>query len=160
MRLPPENIDGFTFMLFGVEHGVRMTEGNAVIYDKENNTITLPKKNANTRLVRWLKERAKCIFSETTAQKAREMGVTYASVFVTSAKSRWGSCNARDELRYSFRLLYAPKEIVEYVIVHELAHTKHKNHSPRFWQEVEKYVPDYKSRRNWLKAHAYLMHIF
>ena len=159
-RLPPEDINGFTFMLFGLEHTISLADGRSIVYDREKKTITLPKKNPKTRLIKWLKETAKYVFLEMTEQKSREMGARYVSVAVTSAKSRWGSCNSKDELRYSFRLLYAPKAIVEYVIVHELAHTKHKNHSQRFWQEVAKYLPDYKARRNWLKAHAYLMHIF
>jgi predicted metal-dependent hydrolase len=88
------------------------------------------------------------------------MGVSYQSVSVTSARSRWGSCSGKNAIRYSFRLLYAPKEVIEYVTVHELAHTKHKNHSKAFWAEVATYVPDWKSKRNWLKTHGWLMEIF
>ena len=57
-------------------------------------------------------------------------------------------------------MLFAPKDVVEYVVIHELAHVRQKNHSARFWSEVQKYVPDYKERRAWLKKYAALMEIF
>ncbi|MBQ2701563.1 MAG: M48 family metallopeptidase, partial [Clostridia bacterium] len=91
---------------------------------------------------------------------AERMGTAYKKLSVTGARTRWGSCSFDDSLHFSFRLLYAPKEMIEYVVVHELAHTKHKNHSPLFWAEVGKYIPDYKKRRKWLKTHALLMQIF
>jgi predicted metal-dependent hydrolase len=88
------------------------------------------------------------------------MCVSYTSITITSAKTRWGSCSGDNALRYTYRLLYCPKEIIDYVVVHELAHTVEHNHSKRFWQVVERYIPDWKERRKWLKAHGILMEIF
>ena len=85
---------------------------------------------------KWLKENAKRIFTQRTAYWADIMQTRYRSVSVSSARSRWGSCTADNALRYTFRLLYADKSLIDYVVVHELAHTKHKNHSPRFLAEV------------------------
>ncbi|MBE7086435.1 MAG: M48 family metallopeptidase [Clostridiales bacterium] len=160
MDLPPDNLDGYEFLLLGKKTKIQLVEGTKVGFDAEQNVIYLPHKNAKERLVKWLKENAKRILATVTQQKAKEMQTTFQSVSISSAKTRWGTCSFDNKIRYSFRLLYAPKEVVEYVAVHELAHTKHKNHSPQFWAEVTKYVPDWKQKRKWLKTHAVLMEIF
>ncbi len=160
MRLPPENLDGYEFLLLGKTRKVVLTDGNKIGLDEEKGLLFLPRKNARDRLVKWLKENAKRIFANVTEQKAKEMGLTFASVSVGSAKKRWGSCNANREIHYTFRLLYAPKEVVEYVIVHELAHIRHMNHSKAFWQEVTKFCPDWKNRRAWLKNNSIVLEIF
>ncbi|MBQ8685891.1 MAG: M48 family metallopeptidase [Clostridia bacterium] len=159
-RLPSENLDGFTFLLLGKEHTVSLVSGAKIGYDGENLRLFVPRESSRERLVRWLKENAKRILREVTAQTARRMGVAYKSVSISSAKTRWGSCSGDNAVRYSFRLLYAPKEVLEYVVVHELAHTKHKNHSAAFWDEVKRYEPAYKQKRKWLKDNAILMEIF
>lgn len=160
MRLPPENLDGYTFLLLGKTCEIRLTNGRYIRFDSENNVLYLPEKNARKRLVSWLKENAKRIFTQASLETAKRMGVTFQSVEISSARTRWGSCSQENAIRYSFRLLYAPKEVIEYVVVHELAHVKHKNHSPAFWREVGNYVPDYKTRRKWLKERGILMQIF
>ena len=129
-------------------------------FDGERNGLHLPQNNARERLVQWLKENAKRIFADVTEQKAKQMQTSYKSVSVSSARTRWGTCSCDNAVRYTFRLLYAPKDVIEYVVVHELAHTKHKNHSAAFWREVERYVPDWKQKRKWLKTHGILMQIF
>lgn len=157
---PPENLDGYTLLILGKEYTLSLIDGSKLGLNTERGILYLPKKNAQARLVRWLKENAKRILTAVTAQTAARMGTTFRSVTITSARSRWGSCAYDNALRYSFRLLYAPKEVVEYVTVHELAHTKHKNHSKAFWTEVAKYCPDWKEKRNWLKRHSALMQLF
>ena len=159
-RIPTENLDGFSFLLLGKMHTVSLVDGNKVGYDSENLRVFVPRVKVRERLVKWLKENAKRILSEVTAKTASEMQVSYRSVSVTSAKSRWGSCTADNAVRYSFRLIYAPKEVVRYVVVHELAHTRYKNHSAFFWKEVERYEPNYKQKRKWLKENGILMEIF
>ena len=88
------------------------------------------------------------------------MNLSYKAVSVSSAKGRWGSCSQDNTLRFTFRLLYAPYAVIDYVVVHELAHITHKNHGKAFWQQVEKYCPDWKIKRKWLKDHGYFMQIF
>ena len=160
IELPPENLHGYAFLLLGKETEISLSETKYIVYDKEGNRLFLPEKKSQEKLVKWLKENAKRIFSNVTEEWAKKMDVSYASVTITSARGRWGSCSAENALRYSFRLLYAPKEVIEYVIVHELAHVKHKNHSPLFWREVEKYIPDWKEKRAWLKKYSVLMQVF
>lgn len=158
--IPTENLDGFAFLLFGKQTTLHLHDGKHIHFDETENILLLPKTSSRRRLEKWLKENALRIFSSLTQTVARRMGVEYKSVQVTSAKTRWGSCSGNNALHYSFRLIYAPKSVISYVITHELAHVKHKNHSKRFWREVEKYDPDYKTNRAWLKSHAYLMEIF
>ena len=160
IQLPPENLDGYQLMLLGEMCTLQVVATAKVGYNAEENIIYLPEENARDRLVKWLKSNAKRIFTEVTARTAVQMGASYPSIMVTSARGRWGSCSANNALHYSFRLIYAPKEVIEYVVVHELAHTKHKNHSKAFWAEVAKYVPDWKEKRSWLKMHVGLMEIF
>ncbi|MBP3204982.1 MAG: M48 family metallopeptidase, partial [Lachnospiraceae bacterium] len=69
-------------------------------------------------------------------------------------KTRWGSCSSDGNLNFNCRLLFVPKELVDYVVVHELAHRRHMDHSPAFWQEVETYMPDYRERRKQLKQYS------
>ena len=160
VRLPPENLHGYKMLVLGKECVICIVPTQKVGYDGEKNIIYLPEKNSRERLVKWLKENAKRIFTQVTAETAARMGVGYKSVGVTSARSRWGSCSGENAIRFSFRLLYAPKEVIEYVVVHELAHTKHHNHSKAFWAEVAKFIPDWRVKRTWLKKHSGLMEIF
>ena len=82
---------------------------------------------------------------------ARDMGFQYGKLRVNQAKTILGSCNSKGDLSFTFRLFFVPKELVDYVIVHELAHTREMNHSERFWKIVEQAMPDYKERRKKLK---------
>ncbi len=158
--LPPENLHGYTFMLLGKNCRIVLTEKRNILFNEESYTLYLPSKNAKARLIKWLKENAKRIFTMVTERKAQEMGVSFQSVEISSAKGKWGSCSFDNKIRYAYRLIFAPKEIIEYVVVHELSHVRHKNHSALFWAEVGKYMPDWKHRRKWLKAYSVLLQIF
>ena len=159
IALPTENLEGYQFLLLGEYNTVRLLPISKVGYDEETRTLYLPEKNAQERLVQWLKKNAKRILLQVTERTAKRMGTSFHSVQITSARGRWGSCSSNNALHYSFRLLYAPKEVIEYVVVHELANTLEKNHSKAFWAIVERYAPDWKIKRNWLKTHAGLMDV-
>ena len=98
-----------------------------------------------------LKREAARVLSAKTAEYAAIMGTSYNRVTVTSARTRFGSCSAKGNISYSYRLMLYPEPAIDYVVVHELAHTLEMNHSPRFWAVVEKYMPDYKDRKKLLK---------
>lgn len=81
-------------------------------------------------------------------------GGTYNRITIRDQKTRWGSCSARGTLSFNWRLMLAPPAILDYVVVHELCHLTHMNHSPAFWQAVEAVYPDYREARKWLKEHG------
>ncbi len=90
-------------------------------------------------------------FSERVQYYSSRMGVTYERITVRNQKTRWGSCSAKGNLNFNYQLYYLPEELFDYVVVHELAHRKHMNHSAAFWEEVGRYYPDYKGARERLK---------
>jgi len=154
----PTSIDGYRLpylgdtLLLRVYEGQRVREGDGVLY--------LPQKDTEKRLISWLKKRALAVCRARTDFWQGIMGVTCKDVKVSVAKRKWGSCSSKDEIRYTYRLLYAPVPLIDYVVVHELAHIRHKNHSASFWREVGKYMPDYASRRVQLHRLSSLLEIF
>ena len=88
------------------------------------------------------------------AAYAGQMGVTYGRVTIRNQKTRWGSCSSKGNLNFNCLLMLTPRDVQDYVIVHELSHRKEMNHSPKFWAVVEEVLPDYKKRRNWLRENG------
>ena len=95
--------------------------------------------------------RAKEELPPKVAYYAQLMGVQPTGLKITSARTRFGSCSGKNSLCFSWRLMEYPEAAVDYVVVHELAHITHKNHGPRFWALVERYIPDYRARRALLR---------
>jgi predicted metal-dependent hydrolase len=103
----------------------------------------------------WFKERARFYLSSRLKEMARKTGFKYQKFRLSSARTRWGSCSAKGTISLVWRLMMAPPEIIDYLIIHELAHTKEKNHSRAFWRLVEEFVPDYRERRRWLRKNGF-----
>ncbi|HTS53210.1 MAG TPA: SprT family zinc-dependent metalloprotease [Burkholderiales bacterium] len=103
-------------------------------------------------LVKWYRRHAQHYFRIRVEHYSAKLGVAAPRVFVSNARSRWGSCNVKREVRLSWRLMQAGPHIVDYVVVHELSHLKEMNHSVRFWRIVERLCPDYASARAELDA--------
>lgn len=101
-----------------------------------------------------LKRQARDVIPARTAHFAPLAGVAYGKITIRGQKSRWGSCSSRGDLSFNCLLMLAPPEVLDYVVVHELCHRLEMNHSPRFWAEVERVLPDYRVRRKWLKEHG------
>lgn len=103
------------------------------------------------KLIMFYREQARQILSERIGRFATRMGVHPADIRIGSAKRSWGSCTSAGRLTFSWRLMMASPEAVDYVIVHELAHLKHLNHSEAFWAVVARILPDWKKRRQELR---------
>ncbi len=98
-----------------------------------------------------LKEMAKTYFNLKSIEYAQIMGLKFSRIEISSAKRKFGSCNSKGVIRFAYRLMLYPEAAREYVIVHELAHLVHMNHSRDFYRLVEKFMPDYKARVKLLK---------
>jgi predicted metal-dependent hydrolase len=105
--------------------------------------------------IKWYKTKAKEYFTEQVEHIGRRLQLLPNSIRITSAWTRWGSCSQDDNLAFSFRLIMAPQNVVDYVIVHELMHIREKNHSARFWKLMEAAMPEYKTHRSWLKENGH-----
>ncbi|MCI8666319.1 MAG: M48 family metallopeptidase [Dorea sp.] len=99
-------------------------------------------------------EKAMEIFPKRVEYYARLMGISYGRITIREQKTRWGSCSGRGNLNFNWKLTLMPPEILDYVVVHELAHRKEMNHSKDFWKIVEQVLPDYQKRRKRLKELA------
>ena len=82
------------------------------------------------------------------------IGVTYGRITIRNQTSRWGSCSSKGNLNFNWRLIFAPEEVVDYIVVHELAHRKEMNHSRAFYNVVASVLPDYKVQEKWLKENG------
>ena len=101
--------------------------------------------------IKRLRIEARKYFLEKCAYYAGKMQLSYNRISINSAKTRFGSCSSKKNINFSYRLMLYPEAAREYVVVHELAHTKEMNHSKKFYDIIEKYLPDYKERRKLLK---------
>lgn len=108
---------------------------------------------ARDALKKWYLPRAKSYITKATAARAASTGMTPNLVRVKSLASSWGVCT-RENISFNWRLIMAPPELIDYVIVHELCHLKHKNHSPTYYAAVAAILPDYKERRKELRRLA------
>lgn len=90
---------------------------------------------------------------ERTAFFAKVMGIDYGRITVRNQKTRWGSCSAKGNLNYNWKLMLCPERVQDYVVVHELAHRREMNHSRAFYAIVEGILPDYRECMRWLKEH-------
>lgn len=109
---------------------------------------------AATLFREWYFAKARKKIIPMVKQHAINLGVTVNKVMVSELKYRWGSCTPSDSLNFNWKLIKAPMFVINYVIVHELAHMLEQNHTPRFWNIVEVQAPGYVKAKNWLKLHG------
>ena len=105
-------------------------------------------------LTRRYIDAAKEYFPKRVAYFHQFTGGTYSRITIRDQKTRWGSCSSKGTLSFNWRLMLAPPAILDYVVVHELCHLRHMDHSPAFWQAVGEVFPDYASARKWLRKHG------
>lgn len=111
--------------------------------------------NAQHVFTNWYRKQASQVIKELTANRAQENGFAYARIGITSARTRWGSCGPKGSLNFTWRLIMAPREVIDYVVVHELVHLQVRNHSKAFWGEVSNLMPEYQDHRVWLRENGH-----
>lgn len=118
--------------------------------------------NIEPRGEQWYKDKkaqARKLFHERVDYYEKLTGLKVSKLKLSSAKTRWGSCSRAGNISLVWRLVMAPIEIVDYVIVHEIIHLRHPNHSKAFWDDVAKIIPDYKTHRRWLRDNGYALSV-
>jgi len=103
----------------------------------------------------WYKREAKVIIAGRIDYYSNRLRLFPKGIKITSPKHRWGSCSRDNRLSFSWRMIMAPLTIIDYILIHELAHIKEKNHSRRFWRYLESILPDYRRQRLWLKENGH-----
>lgn len=106
---------------------------------------------------RWYRHQAYSIIHQRMHHFNQQMQLEFSSLKLNAAKTRWGSCSSNGRLNFNWRLIMAPLEVLDYVIVHELSHLKYMNHSSRFWHWVEKFYPNYDEQITWLKQYGHTL---
>ena len=136
------------------------------LLEKENwirQKVKLQKENAMKRQEKrempeaekkYYRNLAREVLGARTGYYARKMGVTYGRISIREQKTRWGSCSSVGNLNYNWKLVLMPEHVMDYVVIHELAHRKEMNHSARFYAVVAQQMPDYKVWQSWLKEHG------
>jgi len=102
----------------------------------------------------WYKDKAKQKIVPLVVQYARHLGVEYNAILISDLKYRWGSCTLKGNLNFNWRLIKAPQFVINYVVIHELAHLLELNHSERFWNIVKVQMPNYLEAKEWLREHG------
>ena len=155
-------VDGAVIPLHGEAHrilisaqgpaGIRRVDGGIV--------ISGPVETAACRLEAWLRERARAAAVARAAVLAAAIGTPAPPVTIRDPRTRWGSCSAAGRLSLSWRLVLAPRMVLDYVVAHEIAHLRERNHGPGFWALVARLCPETTPARGWLRAHGRSLHRF
>ncbi|MDD2920895.1 MAG: SprT family zinc-dependent metalloprotease [Anaerolineales bacterium] len=148
--------DGEKFLYLGALYDLKLISAHRAALQFDNG-FTLRRDaqhKAEALFTRWYKERALEVITERVEHYVRQFGFAPKRVKISSAKTRWGSCSHDGSLNFTWRLVMAPLDVIDYVVLHELAHLRVKNHSPKFWKVVEEICPEYKKWRKWLKENG------
>lgn len=161
-------ISGEVFPLLGKDLNLEVlykagTKNTTVVPGVERLFVVLPsglsddKQEARIReaLTGWFMEQAASIIRKRMDIYADRLNVKPAKLLLKSQKTRWGSCTRDNKININWKIVSAPLDIVDYLVVHELAHIRVKNHSKTYWELVESILPDYRERRKWLKANGH-----
>ena len=160
---PKEWVNGETFTYLGRNYRLKLTTDTDVTKLKNGYLCVphqpeLPQQERNTAvkasLTDWYITQANKKLQQKTDHYAHILGVQPTAMRVKNYKARWGSCSATGDISYNWRIIMAPRRVVDYVVVHELAHLVEHNHSPNYWKHVENVIPDCRTQREWLKHNA------
>ncbi len=166
--LPPgpstrEFVSGETFLYLGRQYRLRVDvaeEHGDVRLDRGWLRVPIPRylrpklrpAAVRTALIAWYKRHARGRLRERARAWAEKLGLSLSRVIVTEQRKRWGSASASGAIRLNWRIIQAPMSLVDYVIVHELMHLRHPDHTRAFWTALERVIPDYESRKTKLRA--------
>ncbi len=149
---------GERFLYLGVEYPLEVIEGQRTALELRDGVFRLARAavpRAEQVFTAWYRARAREVFSQRAGAHAQQVGVRFDRLRVSSARTRWGSCSSQRTLSFTWRLVMAPPEVIDYVVVHELAHLQVRGHTRAFWGQVAAWLPDWQQRAAWLKQNGY-----
>lgn len=168
-RIPTKHqfIEGEIFLYLGKSYPLKLLEHKSkpsitLDNDSLNCMARLNKVSKNAisgAIITWYKQQANAYLKTRTAELMANTGLNAKTIQIKTYRARWGSCKINGDIQLNWKLIMAPVEIIDYVIIHELSHTVHHNHSPQFWQLVAQHCPDYKNAQQWLKNNGYRLEI-
>ena len=160
-----EFVDGEFFMYLGENYPlhieiydcikkpeISMVQNRIYIRTPKNDSELLKK-----AMEKWYREKCFMTIRQRVDYYKEFVGKEPNNIKVKEQKKRWGSCTSRGDILFNWRCIMAPMEVVDYIVVHEMCHLIHMNHSKMFWQLVESVIPDYKEKRDWLKKYGVFM---
>lgn len=147
----------FPHLLVHVEQ-TRGTVRQLIEGDKHSLLVSGQKEHMHRRVTDWLKKQARADLQEAVARHAHALQVKPASIRIKDTTSRWGSCSSNRVLSFSWRIIFAPPSVLDYLAAHEVAHLREMNHSVRFWALVEQICPDMEVAKAWLKEEGRYLH--
>jgi len=159
--------DGRKFLFLGkkyrLEVGIGENKRTIVDFDGIRWNVTVPRsisaekieQSVKKSMVKWYRQQAEEILGGRLFYYSRIMGLEPEKVAIKSLKRLWGNCDYNKRaIHLNWQVILSPVKVVDYIIVHELSHLVHPNHSSRFWKKVEKYLPDYKAQKEWLRENS------
>ena|SRR2546426_890649 len=152
-------VNGESFFYLGDPYRLRVvSDAKApLVFQKEFVLAGEYQGQARKLLVNWYKQEARRKIPERVEWYARRCGMKIGSVKITNAEKRWGSCGKDSSVNFSWKLIIAPLHVLDYVVVHELAHILERNHSESFWRKVATMCPNYRSSIEWLRKNEHLL---
>lgn len=148
-----EYVDGEGFLYLGRSYRLKLVDNQQTPLKLIDGRFCLRKDlqtEARFHFIHWYSTKAQIYLNEKVQALAARMGVEPAGVKIQDLGYRWGSCGKGDRLYFNWKTILLPREIVEYVVVHELTHLHEPHHTPQFWKRVERVMPDYERRKSWL----------
>jgi predicted metal-dependent hydrolase len=154
-------VSGESFFYLGDPYKLRVVSGTKppLVFQKEFVLASEHQNQAKKLLIDWYKEEAGKKIPGRVEWHARRCGMKIGPIKITNAERRWGSCGKHGGLNFSWKLIMAPLPVLDYVVVHELAHILERNHSDGFWRKVAMMCPKYRSSIRWLEKNGHLLNI-
>lgn len=166
------NENNNTILFLGKEYTINMVmykdnkirifiRGKSIeIYIPEKMNSGECKEEIRKELSKWYRTMSKEIIGERLQYYSCKIKVKYNNFRIKDQKTRWGSCSSKKNLNFNWRIVMAPEWVMDYIIIHELCHLIHMNHSKDFWATVSKFMPNYKDASLWLKVNGYKLNLF
>jgi predicted metal-dependent hydrolase len=156
-------VPGEEFLFLGKFYPLRFGETNGKLsrlsFCSRGFTLHTNHSKARDLFVRWYKTQAWEKITEKVLDFSKRLDLIPQGIRLMTARTQWGSCSPDNRLSFNWKLVMAKDAFIDYVVAHELLHIKEKNHSPRFWNALESFMPDYKQRKDWLDENGHLLNI-